>query len=386
MILQSHTGAEMHIDDLPLKRGGEGSIHRVSGNLVAKIYHNPEKAALFDQKLRFMVRNSPLTGAADDVLGTIIWPQQLLFDKNRFVGYTMPMVENGIKLFTFCQNNFPLPKHGHEWQKFHHSHPDALRKRMIVCYNLARAVDFLHQSGKYLLVDMKPENILVKPNGHIAIIDLDSIQIVKGKKLLFSASAYTPEYAPPELLHGKIKFAAESLSKSYDNFSLAVILYQVLMSVHPFQASHPVFTAVHENIMHGMYVHGENRKQLHKIPLLHKNLKFLPPSIRLLFHKTFKKGNINPRLRTPASVWAAKLLLELSKHAPPSILPPRETTLAPQKVKKVRNKSAGQTTIRNNQGKKKHTPVQEKQNAEPPIKRIPRSIVEILFRMMGMQL
>jgi DNA-binding helix-hairpin-helix protein with protein kinase domain len=385
MILQSQTGADIHIDDLPLKRGGEGSIYRVSGNLVAKIYHTAEKAALFNKKLQFMVGNSPLVKAAEDVTGTIIWPQQLLFDKNKFVGFTMPMVENGIKLFTFCQNNFPLPKHGQEWQKFHHSHPDALRKRMMVCYNLARAVDFLHQSGNYLLVDMKPENILVKPNGHIAIIDLDSIQIVKGKKLLFAATAYTPEYAPPELHHGKIKFAAESLSKNYDNFSLAVILYQVLMSVHPFQASHPVFTAVHENIMHGMYVHGENRKQLHRIPLLHKNLKLLPASIRLLFHKTFKKGNENPRLRTPASVWASKLLLEINNQVTPTTLPPRETTLAPQKGKKTRVKSAGQPSSKKIQGKRNQGATTKIQNAELPVKGIPRSIVDILFRMMGMQ-
>jgi DNA-binding helix-hairpin-helix protein with protein kinase domain len=327
----SHTGAMFKLEDQPIKRGGEGAIYRVlSGgvSLVAKIYHTPEKAAAFEKKIRFMVTNSPLVNAPADVENTIIWPRYLLMEKENFVGYAMPLVEKEIKLFTFNQANFPQPKHGPEWQKFHYSQPDALKKRMIVCYNLARAIDFLHQSGKYMLVDMKPENILVKPNGHVALIDLDSIQICKGKKLLFPSTAFTPEYAPPEFHNEKINFSSVPITRSYDHFSLAVILYQVLISVHPFQASHQEYTALHENIMHGLYVHGNQKNELHKIPLLHKNLRLLPPSLRLLFHKTFKKGHENPKMRVSASTWAARLLAEINAPAVDQIQKQRETTLS----------------------------------------------------------
>jgi DNA-binding helix-hairpin-helix protein with protein kinase domain len=337
----SHTGTIFRLESQPIKRGGEGAIYKVvSGgkSMVAKIYHTPEKAAAFEKKIRFMVTNSPLVNAPPDVENTIIWPRYMLMENETFVGYAMPLVEQEIKLFTFNQANFPQSKHGPEWQKFHFSQPDALKKRMIVCYNLARAIDFLHQSGKYQLVDMKPENILVKPNGHVALIDLDSIQICKGKKLLFPSTAFTPEYAPPEFHNQKNNFSAEPITRSYDHFSLAVILYQVLMSVHPFQASHPTFTALHENIMHGLYVHGTNKNELHKIPLLHKNLRLLPPSLRLHFHKTFKKGHENPGLRTSANIWATRLLAEINAPKVDPSQKQRETTLSG--IPKARRKAA----------------------------------------------
>jgi DNA-binding helix-hairpin-helix protein with protein kinase domain len=311
----------------------------------SQIYHTPEKAAVFEKKIRFMVTNSPLVNAPPDVENTIIWPRYMLMENETFVGYAMPLVEQENKAYSpSTRRIFHNPNMARNGRNFTYSQPDALKKRMIVCYNLARAIDFLHQSGKYLLVDMKPENILVKPNGHVALIDLDSIQICKRKEASFPIHRLHPEYAPPEFHNQKINFSAEPITRSYDHFSLAVILYQILMSVHPFQASHPKYTALHENIMHGLYVHGTNKNELHKIPLLHKNLRHLPPSLRLHFHKTFKKGHDNPGLRTSANIWATRLLAEINATVVVPSQKQRETTLAG--IPKTRAKAANPIGIK----------------------------------------
>jgi len=315
----SYKGVNFVLEDKPMHQGGEGAIHRIiSGgkDLVAKIYHTPQKAAGFYQKILFMVNNSPFINAPDEIRSAIIWPQDLLFENGQFIGYVMPLVENGIKLFIVNQPGFPKAAHASRWEKFNRSRDDALLVRMKLCYNLAKALDLLHKSGKYVLVDMKPENILTKPSAHFSLIDIDSIQISQNQQLLFPATAYTPEYAPQEFHNGKIDPKTEIVLQSFDNFSLAVILYQVLLSIHPFQASHNKFTTIAENIAHGLFVHGPKRKQLHVIPPPHDLYKFLPKSLRELFDRALNHGSVNPDFRPTAEEWAAVLLAEINVFKP----------------------------------------------------------------------
>ena len=300
----SYRGLNYTINDMPMHQGGEGSIHLVVENSrqkhVAKIYHDHKKAAKFYKKILFMVNNPPFRGLPVEISNTIVWPKDLLFSNGRFVGYIMPLVNKGIKLFSFIQTNFPKKKHGTEWLKFHRQRPDSIFIRMKICYNLAMAINLLHSSGKYVMVDMKPENILIRSNGQFSIIDIDSIQIAFNKRLLFPATAYTPEYAPHEFHNGELNIAKSLISKSFDNFSLSVILYQILLSIHPFQASHSKYTTLQENIQHGLYVHGSNKDQLFKIPTQHNRFNYLPKKLKALFQRALDHGFVNPNYRPRA--------------------------------------------------------------------------------------
>lgn len=315
----SYKGLKFVLDDKPMHQGGEGAIYRIisgGSDLVAKIYHTHQKAVGFYQKILFMVKNSPFINAPDEIRNAIIWPKDLLFENGQFIGYVMPLVENGKKLFVVNQPGFPNAAHGADWQKFNRSRPDALLVRMKVCYNLAKALDLLHKSGKYVLVDMKPENILIKPTAHFSLIDIDSIQISQNHQLLFPATAYTPEYAPQEFHNGKIDPKNEIVQQSFDNFSVAVILYQVLLSIHPFQASHNKYTTIAENIANGLYVHGPKRKHLHVIPPPHNLFNFLPKPLRKLFDRALNHGSVNPGFRPTAEEWAKVLVAEIDAFKP----------------------------------------------------------------------
>lgn len=321
-ILKSYKGTSFTISDKPINSGGEGAIHEVVGGkagIVAKIYHTPQKAQDFYPKILFMVNNPPFGNAPKQIRDAIIWPIDILFENDVFVGYIMPLVNGGIKLFEVTLPAPPGHNHGPQWQKFNHSNPDAFLIRMKVCYNLAKAIEVLHQSGNYALVDLKPENVLIKPNGHFSIIDLDSIQITDKHQLLFPSTAHTPEYSPQEFHNGKIDPQSTSVAQSFDNFSLAVILYQVLLGIHPFQASHARLTTIADNIKHGLFAHGAKKKQLHIIPHPHKAFKSLSDSTRKLFIRALDHGHINPDFRPTAEEWVKVLISEINSFEPGTI-------------------------------------------------------------------
>jgi len=85
-----------------------------------------------------------------------------------------------------------------EWNKFSFQTPGSIEARLKLCFNISAALSQIHSFGSYVLVDMKPDNVIVKPDGLISIIDIDSTEILKNNTLLFPAQVATPEYTPPE--------------------------------------------------------------------------------------------------------------------------------------------------------------------------------------------
>ncbi len=350
--LRTKDGVEYLAESTPIKTGGEGAIHKVLSSkgppLVVKIWHDPGKAVGARKRIEWMIDNSPVKSASQSLQNSIIWPRDLIFRNRRFIGYTMSMVPEAIKLFSMIQPGFPDLKFGMEWDKY--TMPAELRSRLIVCYNLSQAVGFLHKSGNFRVVDMKPENILVKPNGHISLIDMDSIQINDNNGMLFPATVFTPEYSPPEFHQTTFVPGVTRFSREHDLFSLAVILYQILVNVHPFQASHHKNTAVHENIIDGLWAHGSRKNQLHSIPRFHNFFVQLPLSIRDLFRQTFDAGHANRAQRVHPDEWATTLLKEMRLLKNPT-RPHRKATSAAPKQKpaaKKKKKSAKKQVITQN--------------------------------------
>jgi eukaryotic-like serine/threonine-protein kinase len=93
---------------------------------------------------------------------------------------------------------------------------------------LAAALYFIHQSG-YLHLDFKPENILVKPDGHIVVIDFDLAVKRKAKPVRLTDYPGTPAYLAPEiLLH-------QQADERADIFSFGVICYELFTFHKPFE-------------------------------------------------------------------------------------------------------------------------------------------------------
>jgi len=103
-------------------------------------------------------------------------------------------------------------------------------KALAILHPLASALDHAHHSG-LVHRDVKPGNVIVAPNGTVSLTDFGIARAAQEARLTTSGTVVgTPEYMSPEQVRG---LAADARS---DQYSLAVLAYEVLSGNVPFQA------------------------------------------------------------------------------------------------------------------------------------------------------
>jgi len=308
------------VEDKPLSvAGGEGQVHRIIApslykNYCLKIFHPNQRYAEREPKLSYMIKHSPSELIGDKYM--ICWPTELVYDKNQFVGFIMPLAfEGSISLYDICR---PTMKKNldDKWHKFNLSISQGVILRLKLCANLAIAIHKIHQMNHYMLVDMKPQNILLTNLGTISIIDLDSIQIANGSKVTYPAHAVTAEYIPPE--GHKLHPSQDYIPLSWDRFSLAVVFYEILFGLPPFAATYKGkykdCDTIAEKIKFGLFPHAaKSKKYLESLPALHNNFQRLPKPLKDLFLQAFIKGHNLPEARPSAEEWGRSLYQEITK-------------------------------------------------------------------------
>lgn len=98
-----------------------------------------------------------------------------------------------------------------------------------LAYQLADVLDFLHRTGR-VHRDVKPSNILVRPNGELVLMDFGIGLDLNGSRTERQGVMGTPRYMAPEVL------AMRGAGPKSDAYSLGVLLYEALTGQHP-QAS-----------------------------------------------------------------------------------------------------------------------------------------------------
>ncbi|WCL81114.1 protein kinase [Saprospira sp. CCB-QB6] len=299
--------------------GGEGSLFRILSpekysDRVAKIYHPHKRTAEKLAKLELLIKD-PLLQGKEGVAPSFIWPEALLQnEKGEQIGLMMPMAQ-GKKLELLCLPKLPK-KISRNWKPLAFDQEGNQKLRLKIAFNLANALRQLQAKKKYVLVDLKAENILIQPNGQIAIVDVDSLQISDGEQF-FKAAVATPEYSAPEYYQSpKIK----RFDHSWDNFALAVILYKLFLGIHPFAASakgkYAGKVSLHEKIEARLYVHHPKAKEwLQFLPPIHKKYHELPQGLQNLFAKTFVEGLDQPEKRARPEDFCEQLLEEIGDWA-----------------------------------------------------------------------
>lgn len=306
------------LDDTPLGSGGEGKVYRINHaaspyddsikqklwHLVVKIYAKPLERK---NKIEFMVNNPPAGTGLGQINPDLIWPIDIVSDSsNQFVGITMPLAGQGaIPLTSFEFTSQIAPKHGQQWRKFDHGEPGSFVRRLQILKNIAHAMHKTHQMNKYVFVDAKPANIMVKPNGLIELIDIDSVQVSEGSRKLFSALVKSTDFAPPEFHRGDVEPETHIVAKPWDYFSFAVIAYKLLNGIHPFAGSHnnPDFHDIDGAIKHNYFPHGRNADKFIKLPPPHNNFNQLPDAFKNIFIRTFDDGHDDPDKRLTFTDW-----------------------------------------------------------------------------------
>lgn len=299
---------ELH--STPLAGGGEGDLYEIISpdgyeKLLAKIYHPSKRTELRYNKLLYLHENPPLDSMGD-IPPSLVWPKSLLFDENdNFLGFVMSKV-TGEKLEILC-----LPKISQKlqttWGTYDFLADTGLKKRLGVAYNLAHAVHLIHKTEHYILIDVKPDNVMLTPEGALYLVDLDSVEVVEQGETVYDAAVATPEYTPPDsyLKNWEIDPTQE---EAWDRFGLAVIIYKLLLGVHPYAATgigpYAAYTDLSEKIEHGLFVHNPIvQDNLSAIPDLHQQFHQLPLAIRKLFERCFIDGHHDPFLRPSSKEW-----------------------------------------------------------------------------------
>ncbi len=103
---------------------------------------------------------------------------------------------------------------------------------------VVQALTFAHRNG-VIHRDIKPSNILITKAGDALLTDFGLARLVEGtNSLTGSALLGTPAYVSPEQARG------QKLDERSDQYSLAVVLYQLSTGRLPFEADTPMATAI----------------------------------------------------------------------------------------------------------------------------------------------
>ena len=324
MILYSQRIGRLVVEDKPFSAGGAGEVFKAmdsAGSVYCVKKLLKPKPGDFE-KIRHMADNPPKLLTAG--WGQLCWPLDLVGVGSKSgapVGYVMAMAKPGsVELSNITNLRWPGKNPPNLALKLDRSVPQGLTRRMYVACNLTAAVHEIHKLG-CVFVDLKPQNVLIAPDGSISVVDLDSLQVSAGGRV-FHGPLGSPEYMPSESYRMDFN-SMPVIDPSWDRFSLAVIIYEILLGIHPFTATaKPTVVGcetIEDSIRFKMYVHGMNRPNLESIPPPHASIAALPVALAELFKKTFDA--VNPAHRPATHEWGEALKNAASGGAP--VLPGR---------------------------------------------------------------
>jgi serine/threonine protein kinase len=99
--------------------------------------------------------------------------------------------------------------------------------------------EYMH-SLNIIYRDLKPENLLINPDGYLKLTDFGFAKVVEGRTYTLCG---TPEYLAPEILLNK------GHGKPVDWWTLGVIIYEMLAGIDPFADDDPM--SIYQKILKG---------------------------------------------------------------------------------------------------------------------------------------
>jgi eukaryotic-like serine/threonine-protein kinase len=133
---------------------------------------------------------------------------------------------------------------GQPLTRFCDEHQLALAERVKLFVQVCNAVEYAHQQ-QVIHRDIKPGNILVTREEMAKLLDFGIARILKstpwldtGEHTVTGMQMMTPEYASPEQMRG------EAVTAASDQYSLGVLLYELLTGRRPYQLRHKLLHEV----------------------------------------------------------------------------------------------------------------------------------------------
>ncbi len=272
--------------------GGQGVVYEVQGenNIVIKLYY-PSGSSVVDDGV--LERISYIRNYMRYVKLPTNFVVILDLIKTPFVGYVMEKV-SGYKSL----NSYLIPDKELSFSDWYNKGL-GLRERIFIGFVIAKAFAALERVN-LSYCDISGNNILVKINKSVSIkmIDVDNIYMAgKGTASVLG----TPRYIAPEVISGQKN--PDVLS---DNYSLAVILFELLRVGHPYISDDILDgTPDDEEVAYAGkldYVTDANSSNM-----LPSDIVFTD-KLTELFHKCFVDGKINRLVRPSARDFQFALL------------------------------------------------------------------------------
>lgn len=298
--------------------GGEGIVYSISGSTdqVAKIYKDGHFAtenerSTMERKLKTMLSFN-ISPVIEGRL-RLAWPQDILYDRGRMIGFIMPAVRSKMKIFDICRTG----KNGIRYQVY----PNYSWQHSVqYAYLLAWVVDYVHRNG-VIIGDMNPNNIIIDADhATVTLIDCDSFDITDPvTKEHFPCTVGLPEVLAPEIQGSGKMIKDSTFSEASDNFSLAIHLFRMLMNNEsPFGGVNKDMGSdsksmsqidVNADIINGECPYVRSCK--YEVRSTSPQLSMLPDSLVLLFIRTFRYKattvGVQASKRATASEWRTAL-------------------------------------------------------------------------------
>jgi len=295
-VYRDHNGDIVELGE-KLGQGGEASVYVLKGDarMAVKMFL-PEKRAYYEPRLLEMIAHPPndRTRYLNPPHISIAWAERMVYERSRFVGYVMPLIENAddiFKLYSPKIRRIAFP--AFDWRLLHH----------VAC-NLAIAVNAYHAAG-YVIGDLNAKNVKVHKNAMITMVDTDSIQVTTAIGQVLRCPVGVPEYTSPELQG--IDFKTVDRDNYHDAFALSVMIFQLLMEgYHPFTGTlirpHNSVTdpANLYCIQKGIYPYAPNR--IFTAPKFAPDYNILHPVVRSLFDRCFVNASVGNRRNRPLPI------------------------------------------------------------------------------------
>ena len=186
--------------------GGEGSCFKTYKGFFVKLYNKNHLNYVNLKKLQKMLQ-------MDISNDFILWPLDIVYYNNNFVGYVMKELKGAINIDELRDMNF---RYG-----------DMIPlDRYKICLNFLKEVDYLHRKN-ILVGDMKPDNIMVKPPRDVYIIDSGSFQIED-----YCCPVCHPTYTEKTYTGTELRQNLRTIEDEY--FPINRILFEMLMLKSPY--------------------------------------------------------------------------------------------------------------------------------------------------------
>jgi serine/threonine protein kinase len=206
-------------------QGGMGAVYlaqqsRPRRQVAVKVLLPPAPLSPH-QRDAFLERFRRETDAAASLEHPNIVPVYEYGEQNGFAYLVMPYISGGTLRDTIeAEERLALPKVAHYLDQ------------------LAAALDFAHSRG-VIHRDIKPANILVSPEGRLLLTDFGLVKIIadgppQARLTGAGAPVGTPDYMSPEQVIG------QGVDGRADQYSLGIIVYQMVTGTTPFQGETPM--------------------------------------------------------------------------------------------------------------------------------------------------